>query len=198
VLSARFNSDGDTNSGGAAMLSLKTHEGGMGRDGTRRAEERHDVRLKEGSEDVTHREQTLDFQSGSIMSGGTNPTRSWYPCCAWELFYDRHALCDRRSSIHAWDTRCSSNRSLVAWIFRVSRYHGIHPHRPRCGNRAACHPFVEWPKHHGLNGRRSRRECSGQKRCRRRDGWSLRLWNIRKSVREAGRLLTASSEPRPA
>jgi hypothetical protein len=63
---------------------------------------------------------------------------------------------------------------LVAWIFRVSRYHGIHPHRPRCGNRAACHPSVEWPKHHGLNGRRSRR-VQRPETMQRRDGWSLRL-----------------------
>jgi len=58
---ARFNSGGDANSGGTALLFLKTHTDGMSRDWTRQPDEWHGVRSYAGSEEMTHREQILDF-----------------------------------------------------------------------------------------------------------------------------------------
>src|ERR1700720_1600670 len=44
---------------------------------------------------------------------------------------------------HAWDNRCSSNCSLVAWIFRISRNHRFHSHCPSCGPDTTCAAFPE-------------------------------------------------------
>jgi hypothetical protein len=41
---------------------------------------------------------------------------------------------------------------LVVGIFCVSRYSGIHPHRPGCGDRATGYTSVERQKLYGING----------------------------------------------
>jgi hypothetical protein len=44
---------------------------------------------------------------------------------------------------HAWNNRSGLDRSLVTWVFRISRYHWIHSYRPRCGLSAPRRLFID-------------------------------------------------------